>query len=78
MVGVSMKTRSIVLLEANTAVLSQLKDAFSMAEDYKQQNITLEGRRKLSITGVKEVENFDDNGIVLVTDLGPEEEIKEE
>ena len=34
MVGVSMKTRSIVLLEANSAVLSQLKDAFSMAEDY--------------------------------------------
>ena len=41
-----------------------------MAEDYKQQNITLEGRRKLNITGVKEVENFDDNGIVLITDLG--------
>ena len=39
-------------------------------EEYKNQNITLEGRKKLNITGVKEVENFDDNGMTLITDLG--------
>lgn len=41
-----------------------------MAEELRKQNIILEGRRKLNINGVKEVENFDDNGIVLITDLG--------
>ncbi len=41
-----------------------------MAEEMKNQNISLESRRKLSITGVKEVENFDDNTITLITDLG--------
>ena len=39
-------------------------------EEYKNQNITLEGRKKLNLTGVKEVENFDDNGMTLITDLG--------
>lgn len=41
-----------------------------MAEEMKNQNITLESRRKLSITGVREVENFDDNTVTLITDLG--------
>jgi len=41
-----------------------------MAEEMQKQNISLESRRKLSITGVKEVENFDDNTITLITDLG--------
>ncbi|MBE7013882.1 MAG: sporulation protein YabP [Ruminococcaceae bacterium] len=43
---------------------------FFMAEEMQKQNISLESRRKLSITGVKEVENFDDNTITLITDLG--------
>lgn len=41
-----------------------------MAEETRKQNIVLEGRKKLNISGVKEVENFDDNSIVLITDLG--------
>lgn len=41
-----------------------------MADDFKGSNILLEERKKLNITGVKEVENFDDNGIILVTELG--------
>ncbi len=41
-----------------------------MQEEYKNQNITLEDRKKLSISGVKSVENFDDNSITLITNLG--------
>lgn len=41
-----------------------------MAEELRGQNIILEGRKKLNITGVRDVENFDDNNITLVTDLG--------
>ena len=39
-------------------------------EELKNQNIILEGRNQLKITGVNEVETFDDNGIVLITELG--------
>ncbi|MBE7029432.1 MAG: sporulation protein YabP [Clostridia bacterium] len=41
-----------------------------MAEESRNQNILLEGRKRLEITGVKEVESFDDNSVVLITDLG--------
>ena len=41
-----------------------------MADEIRNQNIILEGRKKLSICGVKEVENFDENGIIVITDLG--------
>ena len=39
-------------------------------EEYKKQNIILDDRKKLNITGVKSVENFDDNSITLITTLG--------
>ncbi len=41
-----------------------------MQDEYKNQNITLEDRKKLTISGVKSVENFDDNSITLITELG--------
>ncbi|MBE7020514.1 MAG: sporulation protein YabP [Ruminococcaceae bacterium] len=41
-----------------------------MQEEYNNQNITLEDRKKLSISGVKSVENFDDSSITLITNLG--------
>lgn len=41
-----------------------------MADEIRKQNIILEGRKKLSICGVKEVETFDENGIIVITDLG--------
>ena len=42
-----------------------------MAEDISNnQNITLENRRKLTMTGVTDVESFDDNSITLITEMG--------
>ena len=45
-----------------------------MTEDYKQQtqtqNILLEGRKKVVVSGVIDVECFDDNAITLITVLG--------
>lgn len=35
------------------------------------QNIILEGRKKLSVSGVEDVESFDDNIIVIKTVKGP-------
>ena len=36
----------------------------------KPQNLTLEGRRKLSVTGVRDIESFDENLVILMTGLG--------
>lgn len=36
----------------------------------KPHNITMENRAKLNITGVREVESFDDNNIILDTEAG--------
>ncbi len=38
--------------------------------EFKNQNIYLEDRKKLSITGVEQVESFNDNTIVLFTVRG--------
>lgn len=38
--------------------------------EFKNQNLYLEDRRKLSITGVKQVESFNDNTIILFTVKG--------
>ncbi len=37
---------------------------------FKNQNIFLEDRKKLSITGVEQVESFNDNTIILITVKG--------
>ena len=37
---------------------------------YSNQNISLEDRKKLTITNVTDVESFDDNLITLITSLG--------
>lgn len=37
---------------------------------FKNQNIFLEDRKKLNITGVEQVESFNDNTIVLITVKG--------
>ena len=34
------------------------------------QNIILEGRKKLSVSGVEDIDSFDDQTIVAYTDLG--------
>lgn len=39
-------------------------------EIYKNQNITLEDRRHLTVSGVTDVESFDDNSITLITSSG--------
>jgi sporulation protein YabP len=36
----------------------------------KPHNITIEGREKLAITGVKDVTSFDDNTVILDTEAG--------
>lgn len=42
-----------------------------MADDiYNNQNITLEDRKKLTITNVTDVESFDEGSITLITSLG--------
>jgi len=48
-----------------------MKGVFIMADEiYKNQNITLENRRKLTVSGVTDVESFDDNSITLITTSG--------
>jgi len=47
----------------------------SIKEDFKKtpkrpHNLTLEGRNLLIISGVTEVESFDDKAIVAITDMG--------
>ena len=41
-----------------------------MADERMIQNIILEGRNKISISGVNDVESFDDGSIQLITQLG--------
>ena len=41
-----------------------------MADERMIQNIILEGRNKISISGVNDVESFDDGSIQLITRLG--------
>lgn len=41
-----------------------------MSDERNEQNIQLEGRKKISITGVTEVESFDEESITLNTSLG--------
>jgi len=41
-----------------------------MADERIEQNIIIEGRRKINITGVDDVESFDEQNITLVTELG--------
>ena len=41
-----------------------------MADQEKPHNLTLENRKKLTLTGVAEVASFDDNFILLRTPLG--------
>ena len=36
----------------------------------KSHNVTIEGREKLAITGVKDVTSFDDNVVILDTEAG--------
>ena len=36
----------------------------------KPQKLTLDDRRRLTLTGVEEVESFDENAVVLNTNLG--------
>ena len=39
-------------------------------ENLPRHNMVLEGRKKLSVSGVEEVESFDENTIVMTTVLG--------
>ncbi len=41
-----------------------------MEENYIDQNIIIENRKKISISGVSEVTNFDDETVLLVSSLG--------
>ena len=41
-----------------------------MAEELNKQNIILENRKRLTLSGVNDVENFDDSSITLITELG--------
>ena len=41
-----------------------------MAEEFNKQNIILENRKRLALSGVNDVENFDDSSITLLTELG--------
>ncbi len=41
-----------------------------MSDERTIQNIILEGRRKISISGVIDVESFDDMSVNLLTELG--------
>ena len=41
-----------------------------MSEERNAQNIILEGRRKISISGVEDVESFDEATVNLITELG--------
>jgi len=34
-------------------------------------HVVLEGRRRLSVSGVEDVESFDENGVALLTSKGP-------
>ncbi len=43
---------------------------FIMSEERVNQNIILEGRRKITVSGVTDVESFDESSISLVTELG--------
>ncbi|MDR1822047.1 MAG: sporulation protein, partial [Oscillospiraceae bacterium] len=42
----------------------------SFEENTKPHNIIIEGRRKTSVTGVTEVESFDESEIIMDTTLG--------
>ncbi|MBQ3404991.1 MAG: sporulation protein YabP [Oscillospiraceae bacterium] len=44
------------------------EDNYRIAE--KPQNLVLEGRKKLSVTGVRDIESFDENTVTLMTSLG--------
>lgn len=39
-------------------------------ENSLRHNVVMEGRKKLSVSGVEEVESFDENTIVMTTALG--------
>ena len=41
-----------------------------MSEERITQNIILEGRKKISISGVTDVESFDETTITVITELG--------
>ena len=41
-----------------------------MVEEQKQQDLTLKGRRHLTVTGVTEVVSFDETAVMLKTQLG--------
>lgn len=41
-----------------------------MAEERKKHNITMEDRRKIILTGVLDVLSFDDQVVILETELG--------
>ncbi len=41
-----------------------------MSEERNTQNIILEGRKKISISGVSDVESFDETTITVITELG--------
>ena len=41
-----------------------------MSDERNIQNIILEGRRKISISGVIDVESFDDTSVNLLTEMG--------
>lgn len=39
-------------------------------EKLKEQNVTLQGRAKITVTGVSDVDSFDEHTVVLYTTLG--------
>ena len=39
-------------------------------EKVKEQSISLQGRRKITVTGVSDVDSFDEHTVVLYTSLG--------
>ncbi len=39
-------------------------------ERIKEQNVTLQGRAKITVTGVSDVDSFDEHTVVLYTSLG--------
>ena len=42
-----------------------------MGENYQKiHNIILENRNNLTVSGIKKVENFDEDNIVLITEMG--------
>ncbi len=39
-------------------------------EKMKEQNVTLQGRARITVTGVSDVDSFDEHTVVLYTSLG--------